>query len=170
MATILSWFRGKRRFAQGAFMVGAAVKLAPFLVVETHAQQTQRVNVSQIGGQTAVNVPWICDNSTGVLSTVINIGSTQAQVVAGSTQSIYVCGFNFTTGDSSAAVKFVQGTSTDCITGQADKTGAYNLSSKSGIVVANGGAVQFKTSSANSLCIDTTSTGISGMLTYISST
>ena len=170
MATILSWFRGKRRWAQGAFMVGAAVKLAPYLVTEAHAQQTQRVNVAQIAGQTAVNMPWLCDNSTGVLSTVISIGSTQAQVVAGSTKSVYVCGFSFTTGDSSAAVKFVEGTSTDCITGQADKTAPFNLSSKSGIAVSNGGAVQFKTSSGASLCIDTTSTGIAGYLTYISST
>jgi hypothetical protein len=90
--------------------------------------------------------------------------------VAGSTQRIYVCGWNFTTADSSNLVKFVEGTSTDCITGQADKTGTYNFSSKSGMVVSNAGFPQFITSSGASLCIEATSTGVYGLLTYKSST
>ena len=154
------------RVRTSALVVGGLIKAASYV----EAQQRLPINVSQVGGQNVAYIPAICDNSTGVLSTAINIGTTQVQVVAGSTRRIYVCGFNFTTGDSSNVVKWVEGTSTDCISGQADLSGPMNFSSKSGISSPSGNAVQFKTSSGASLCIDATSTGVYGMLTYISST
>jgi hypothetical protein len=171
MATILDLCR-QSRWRRLAFVLGATVKLLPYVATPVHAQQTQRVNVSQIGGQTATPMPYICDNSTGILSTVINIVSTQTQIVAGSTKSIYVCGYSLTTQPGTTTTfKFVEGTSTDCITGQADKSGTYQASSNYwGMVENGGGTVLFKTSSGASLCIDTTSSGIYGRLTYISST
>lgn len=169
MATLLELCR-QSRWRRLAFLLGVSAKLLPYLSTPVHAQQAQRVNVAQIGGQNVPAMPYICDNSTGVQSTVINIVSTQTQVVAGSTKSVYVCGFSLTTGDSTTAWKWVEGTSTDCISGQADKSGLYNASSKWGIVENGGGSVLFKTSSGASLCIDTTSSGIQGRLTYISST
>ena len=151
-------------------ITGAVLKLAPTLV---EAQQRTRVNVDQIGGQSVAPMPYVCDNSTGVQSTVINITSTQTQVVAGSTKSVYVCGYSFGAAlGSSATWKWVQGTSTDCISGQADLSAGWPLSTAAtfGIVRDGGGGVLFKTSSGNSLCIDTTSSGLYGQLTYISST
>ena len=169
MATLLALCR-RRGGGGAAFFVGAALKLSPYLATTAYAQNELRTDLVKIGGVTAVNMPYICDSSTGVSSTVINIGTTQAQVVAGSTKSVYVCGYQLTTADSTTLWKWVEGTSPDCITGQADKSGTFNASSKWGISVPNGGAVQFKTSSGASLCIDTTSTGVYGILTYISST
>jgi hypothetical protein len=164
--SVFSPFRNRRTITT-ALAVSGAIKFASHME-PLYAQQTQRVNIAQVNG--VAPMPAICDNSTGILSTVINIGTTQAQVVAGSTQSIYVCGFTFTTADSSVLAKFVEGSSTDCLTSQADKTATFNLSSKSGISLPNAGYPQFKTSSGFSLCIDTTSTGIYGVLTYKSST
>lgn len=171
MATLLELCR-QSRWRRLAFVIGATFKLAPYLTAPVEAQQRQRVNVDQIAGTAVVNMPFICDNSTGVQSTVINIISTQTQVVAGSTKSIYVCGYSLTTfPGTTTTFKFVEGTSTDCITGQADKSGTYQASSNYwGIVENGGGSVLFKTSSAASLCIDTTSSGVYGRLTYISST
>lgn len=151
-------------------LTGALLKLVPTWEAAVHAQQPTRVDVMRMGGVNLAPMPWICDNSTGVQSTVIYITSTQTQVVAGSTKIVYVCGWNVFTGASSIAFKWVEGSSTDCITGQADKSGLYDLSSRQGFVVSNGGGVQFKTSSGFSLCIDAASSGLQGQLTFISST
>ena len=175
MATLLELCR-QSRWRRLAFLLGATAKLAPYMVTPVHAQQSQRVNVAQIAGQTAVNMPYICDNSTGVQSTVISIISTQTQVVssanAGATKSIFVCGFSVTQPPGSTnSWKWVEGTSTDCISGQADKSGLYYASSAYwGMVSNGGGAVLFHTSSGQSLCIDATSSGLSGQLTFIAST
>lgn len=169
MATLLALCR-QSRWRRLAFILGASVKLAPYLTQPVEAQQRQRVNIDQVAGQNVVFMPYLCDNSTGVQSTVIQILSTQTQVVAGSTNRIYVCGYSLTVSSVATQWKWVEGTSTDCITGQADKSGAYNASSGWGIVENGGGSVLFKTSSGASLCIDATSSGITGRLTYISST
>lgn len=174
MATLLSWFRGRRRLTQTAFMLGATVKLAPYLVQSAHAQQTQAVNVREIGGVSAVSMPFICDNSTGILSTAIVISSTQAGILSsaapGSSKAIFVCGYQVTNGDSTGTWKFVTGTSSECVTGQADLSGAFNASSKWGISVPNGGAPQFRVSSGQALCIEASNSTLGGMLTYALST
>ena len=158
-----------RRTVATVFALGGAMKLASHLQ-PLYAQQNLGVNIAQIGGVNVLTA--LCDNSSGIQSTVINIGTTQAQVVASTVSSniVFVCGFNFTTADSSNLFKWVEGTSTDCITGQADKSATYNLSSKSGIAIGNAGFAQFRTTSGASLCIDATSTGVYGMLTYKIST
>ena len=174
MATLLQLFRRRRAWARAAFMVGATVKLAPYLTTPAHAQQNVGVNIRQVGSVDAVSMPFICDNSTGIQSTVIYIQSTQEQVVSsavpGSSKAIFACGFQLTTADSTAAWKWVTGTSTDCTSNQANVSGTFNASSKWGIAVSNGGAVQFRVSSGQSLCIDTTSSGIQGLLTFATST
>ena len=169
--SIFTSFRNKT--AVTTFLVaGGLAKVGPTWLQPTtalHAQQAQRVNVAQINGVSPAVA--ICDNSTAVRSTAINIISTQTQVLAtaGSSFIIYACGWSFTTPDSSVVIKFVEGTSTDCITGEATKA-SYNLSSKSGMVNASGGSVQFRTSSGASFCIDATSSGVTGLFTYVSST
>lgn len=174
MATLLNWFRGRRRLTRSAFLIGGAVKLAPYLVSNAYAQQEVRVDVAEIGGVAAVSMPFICDNSTGILSTAIVIGSTQAGILSsaapGSSKAIFVCGYQVTVGDSTSAWKFVTGTSSDCVTGQADLSGIFNASSKWGISVPNGGAPQFRVSSGQALCIDATGSSLGGMLTYALST
>lgn len=164
--SVFTPFRNKRVVAT-ALAVSGAIKLAGTFG-PLYAQQNQGVDLRAVNGLTPL--PAICDNSTGIQSTVINILSTQTQVVAGSTNRIYVCGFVATTADSSNLFKFVEGTSTDCITGQADKTATFNLSSKAGIAAPNSGFPQFITSSGASLCIDATSSGVYGFLTYKVST
>lgn len=168
--SVFTPFRNRRTVAT-VFAVSGALKFATHMQPYTlYAQQNQSVDIKAINGVTPLVS--LCDNSTAILSTVINIGTTQAQIVASTVSSniVFVCGYDFTTADSSNLVKFVEGSSTDCITGQADKSATYNLSSKSGLVRTNAGFAQFRTSSGFSVCIDATSTGVYGMLTYRIST
>lgn len=164
--SVFTPFRSKTSLTT-AMVIGGALKLYPTWVVgeQTLYAQNQQVNVAQIGGVAVV--PARCDNSTGILSTAINAASTQTQVVAGSTQRVIACGYEFTTPTSTATVQWVQGTSTDCSSGRATISGAMNLSSNSGMVVPNTGAVQFRGSSGNTICINTTSTGVNGLFKYI---
>ena len=170
--SVFTPFRSKSALTT-ALVVGGALKVVPTWVTGhdvLHAQN-QQVDIARIGGQPII--PAVCDSSTGVLSTIISAVSTQTQVVigAGSSFSIYACGWHFLgPAGSTFTMKWVEGTSTDCVTGAANKSGLQAYSSYGGIAISNGGGVQFKTSSGTNLCINTTSTGVGGLLTYKHST
>ena len=173
--SVFTPFRNKTALTT-AIVVGSALKLSPTWVTGQqvlHAQ-VQQVNVAQINGLTVL--PAICDNSTGVQSTNFLITtSTQTQIIPASTKSVYVCGWNFLTGDSSNVVTFLEGSTGDaCVTSESTKAGPYNFSSKSGMVVANAGFPQFRTSSGLGVCISVTSTSaalaVGGVITYMPST
>lgn len=172
--SVFTPFRNKTALTT-ALVVGSALKLTPTWVTghQVLYAQNQQVNIAQING--AAPIPAVCDNSTGVQSTNFQIiTSTQVQIVPASTKSVYVCGWSFTTPDSSQVVKFVEGSTGDhCVTSEAIKAGPWNFSSKSGMVVPNAGHVQFKTSSGMGVCLDITSTGglgVGGIITFIPST
>jgi hypothetical protein len=81
-------------------------------------------------------------------------------------QTIYVCGFSLMS-SANANLRFVYGTGSACATGETAITGAYPLLANQGLVHANAGAIQFKTASANALCIETSAAAnIAGVVTY----
>lgn len=162
--SVFTPFRNRRVIAT-TFAVSGALKLATHMQ-PLYAQQTQAVDITTINGVTPLAT--ICDNSSAIQSTVINITSTQLQVVGStvSTTAVFVCGWEFMTKTSSDVVTWLQGSSTDCITGQTALSGPFDLSSRMGMVRTNAGFAQMRTSGGWSLCMETTSSNVVGMVTY----
>lgn len=134
---------------------------------EAQAQQTQRVNVAQIGGVTVL--PSICDNSTAVNSSFFSIagtGATNTVIISASTAKTYLCAADLTTRDSTVDVFIVSGDSTNCST-NSTITG-FVFSSYSGLTRTNAGFGQWAPISSNAaVCIKTTSSGpVVGSLTF----
>lgn len=110
-----------------------------------------------------------CGDHARVTSAAINTASSgNVEVVAlAASQTIYVCGFSLVA-DAAVDVQFIYGTGTACDTGETDLTGIWGFGANGGIAVPNAGAVQFKTASANALCIENSGTvQVSGHVTYV---
>jgi hypothetical protein len=90
-----------------------------------------------------------CDSSA--LLSMSTATTTQA-IALQAGKSIYVCGFVLNGGGTTTA-RIVQGTGTNCGTGQANMTPAFNLAAGGNVTVGNGVGVVLKTTAANALCI-----------------
>ena len=145
MATFLDHFRSPYLRAS-VITLGVTIKTAQWAEF-AHAQQSQRVNVAEVNGQTPV--PAVCDNSTEVNSSAFLIAGT------GATNSVIL------------TISLVSGDSTNCSSNSTITTWVF--SSYSGITKANGGSPQYKPISSNSaVCIKTGSSGpVYGSLTYV---
>ena len=103
--------------------------------------------------------------SVAISQTSLDGNAQLVALVAG--QVIYVCGWDFLA-SAAASVRFVYGTGTACATGETGLTGAYPVAANNGVVRANAGAVQAKTTAGQALCIETsTSINVHGLLTYV---
>lgn len=90
-----------------------------------------------------------CDSSAMLSMTTAT--TTQAiALVAG--KSIYSCGFIINAGGTTTG-RLVQGTGTNCGTGQANLTPAFNLTSGGNISHGSGLGALGRTSTANALCV-----------------
>jgi hypothetical protein len=111
----------------------------------------------------------ICNDPTLTQSVAVSQSALNgnAEVVGlTASQTIYVCGFSLMS-SANANLRFVYGTGSACATGETAITGAYPLLANQGLVHANAGAIQFKTASANALCIETSAAAnIAGIVTY----
>jgi hypothetical protein len=150
----------------GVLSAAMALKVS-YWADAAYAQQTQRVNVAQVGGIDPA--PAICDNSTSLLSSAFLIRGTAATntvVITASTAKSFVCALDLTTDDSTVQIALVSGDSTDCSTNSTITI--FNFSSKSGMTRANGGNPQWKPISSNSaVCIKTASSGpVFGSITF----
>jgi hypothetical protein len=90
-----------------------------------------------------------CDSSA-VLS-ISTATSTQAIALAAG-KSIYICGFVVNAGGTTTA-RLVQGTGTNCGTGQANLTPAFNLAVGGSVALGTGLGQIFRTSSGGALCV-----------------
>jgi hypothetical protein len=89
-----------------------------------------------------------CDNSAALTMTT----ATTTQIVAlQSGKNIYICGFVINGGGTTTA-RLVQGTGTNCGTGQANITPSFNLAT--GTVIAHGSGLGYvgKTAAGSALC------------------
>lgn len=163
--SIFTPFRNKKAVT-AAMVLSGSLKLSHTVA---WAQQSQRVNVAEINGQTPV--PAICDDSTAVQRKEISTNASgNIQLVehtAASTSRVYVCGYDVMSSSNAGEWQFISGTSTDCSSNETDLSGLYKLSSLSGVVRANTGFPQFVVASSHSFCIETGSTGPwGGYITY----
>jgi hypothetical protein len=90
-----------------------------------------------------------CDSSA--LLSMSTATTTQAiALVAG--KSIYICGFVVNAGGATTA-RLVQGTGTNCGTGQANLTPAFNLATGGNVTLGGGVGQVLKSASANAVCV-----------------
>jgi hypothetical protein len=93
-----------------------------------------------------------CDSSALLSMTT----STTTQIVAlQAGKSIHVCGFVVNAGGTTTA-RIVQGTGTNCATGLANMTPAFNLASGGNVSFGNSVGRLLKTNSGSALCITST--------------
>jgi hypothetical protein len=90
-----------------------------------------------------------CDSSA-VLS--MSTATTTQAIALVSGKSIYVCGFVINAGGTTTG-RLVQGTGTNCGTGQANLTPAFNLATGGNVTFGNGLGQVLKISAGSALCV-----------------
>ncbi len=90
-----------------------------------------------------------CD-STALLS--MNTATTTQAIPLVAGKSIYICGFVVNAGGTTTA-RLVQGSGTNCGTGQSNLTPAFNLVSGGNVTIGNGVGQVLKVNSGSALCI-----------------
>lgn len=90
-----------------------------------------------------------CDSSA--LLSMSTATTTQA-IALQAGKSIYICGFVANAGGTTTA-RIVQGTGTNCGTGQANLTPAFNLATGGNVTLGNGVGQLLKSTSANAVCV-----------------
>lgn len=125
-------------------------------------------NISKIGGSDPVAA--LCDDPAKVAHKNINAtinGNGEIVPLSGS-QVVYVCGYNI--GVSAAAtLQWIYGTGVACATGETDmETWIFDANLGFGAANPNGGAIQFKTTAGQALCVETSvSVTVFGRVSYV---
>lgn len=104
-----------------------------------------------------------CDSSAVV---TIAAGATTEVVALTASKNIRVCSFAITGDTALGTFKFVRGTGSNCGTGTADLSGAFNMGVASNVSLGSGAGELFKTTAGNALCITTTASAANGILSY----
>jgi hypothetical protein len=120
-------------------------------------------------GNALLTMPDLCGSDSVTSAVIDNAGAaanTQIVALSGSTV-VYVCGFNFMSAGTTN-VRLVTGTGTACATTETGKTALYPLLAQTGIAVANGGGIQFKSAAGQAVCVESSAAvQVSGLLTYV---
>lgn len=90
-----------------------------------------------------------CDNSA-VLS--MSTATTTQAIALASGKSVYVCGFVLNAGGT-ATVKLVQGTGSNCGSGQSNLTPAFNLTAGGNVALGNSLGRLLKSNSGSAVCV-----------------
>lgn len=110
-----------------------------------------------------------CSDDSKVTSAAVSVsssGNNQIVALSGSTL-VEVCGWNLISRGAVEA-QWIYGTGSACATGETDLTGAYQLIAQVGAAVSNGGAIQFKTTAGQALCLElSAATQVDGVVTYV---
>jgi hypothetical protein len=125
-------------------------------------------NISQPTAVSVGNTDPCQDPRQAKSNVAINATASVQLIALQSGQSIYICGFSFTSTGTSPTTRFVYGTGSICGTGQTNLSGTFAPTAGTQLVGGWGGTVA-QTASANALCVIVagTSPSIQGMLTYV---
>lgn len=106
-------------------------------------------SVTVTGGSVAVTNLTSCDNTASI--SMSSATTTQAIALA-SGKSVYVCGFVFNA-DGKTTAKLVQGTGTNCATGQSSLTPPFNLDAGANVQLGSGLGRLLKSNAGSAVCV-----------------
>lgn len=119
--------------------------------------------LSQSGGAAPANGPVVCDSSAALS---MSSSSTVQAVALAAGKSVHVCAFAFNA-DGKAAVRMVQGTGSNCATGQSNLTPPFNLEANGSIGLGSGVGRLVKSNLGSAVCVaNSTNKQVNALVVY----